>query len=545
MPAVRTNLSRWLHGEGKTCHEGSTLPDHPTILFTKGVANPGCRIYLDPDPTTEIIESFKSGVTLHFAVCKEHLPDEKTCESQLASFSLQEHSPGNSLDLKALYPGISDYSDRIYQLKVPEADSPSDTGFSAMIRLDMDDDQDGLWNDWETEGVDADGNGTIDFKPEKANPYRKDIYVEIDAMGCPTELNLTAEPCHRPSSRAMAEVIKAFSNASVENPMNPVSQESISGITLHILVDDIIPHEETIIWNGAEGIEDHNVDCTQIKNSNNFICKKENWFGTAEERQTPIKLRAKSFVYHYSLWAHSYGNSGGSSGIAETLGNDFLITLGAERFSLNKAGNHHVGNVKEQAGTFMHELGHNLGLRHGGVDDINYKPNYLSIMNYRWQYTWIPNTKIGPRLDYSRQALITLDERTLKEAEGVLGTGDNAIVPVIEGDQTEWCAQPNPRGLPMVGEKQILHGATSDCLVGINASKVSNHWLNWNFSFVASDGQLVETPDCKPISVDLNGGNDKFSWGKCNNSTQKGTEVLRGWNDWKSLIYVFQTQLDN
>jgi len=35
--------------------------------------------------------------------------------------------------------------------------------------------------------------------------------------------------------------------------------------------------------------------------------------------------------------------------------------------------------------TFLHELGHTLGLKHGGVDDLPYKPNFLSIMNYMFQ----------------------------------------------------------------------------------------------------------------------------------------------------------------
>jgi hypothetical protein len=38
----------------------------------------------------------------------------------------------------------------------------------------------------------------------------------------------------------------------------------------------------------------------------------------------------------------------------------------------------------------MHELGHNLGLLHGGDDDINNKPNYLSIMNYMYQLEGLP-----------------------------------------------------------------------------------------------------------------------------------------------------------
>lgn len=34
----------------------------------------------------------------------------------------------------------------------------------------------------------------------------------------------------------------------------------------------------------------------------------------------------------------------------------------------------------------MHELGHTLNLKHGGIDHINCKPNYLSIMSYTRQF---------------------------------------------------------------------------------------------------------------------------------------------------------------
>ena len=40
---------------------------------------------------------------------------------------------------------------------------------------------------------------------------------------------------------------------------------------------------------------------------------------------------------------------------------------------------------EERMGTFMHELGHTLGLDHGGDDTISFKPNYNSVMNYLWQ----------------------------------------------------------------------------------------------------------------------------------------------------------------
>jgi hypothetical protein len=120
------------------------------------------------------------------------------------------------------------------------------------------------------------------------------------------------------------------------------------------------------------------------------------------------------------------------------------------------------------ASSFMHELGHNLGLHHGGGfgvsgDDTNFKPNYISVMNYNHIFSGIPEAdavgstrsrscnrdddcggdgavcvNVGTidqpsnaclRLDYSRQSLPTggntpgaLNEADLNEVAG-LGSG--------------------------------------------------------------------------------------------------------------------------
>ncbi|MBI4547121.1 MAG: T9SS type A sorting domain-containing protein [Ignavibacteriae bacterium] len=74
-----------------------------------------------------------------------------------------------------------------------------------------------------------------------------------------------------------------------------------------------------------------------------------------------------------------------------------------------------------QAGTFMHELGHTLGLRHGGSDDKNYKPNYYSVMSYVWQAPQIAQQfgGLGWTLNYSPVALFALDENNLNESLGL------------------------------------------------------------------------------------------------------------------------------
>jgi hypothetical protein len=130
-------------------------------------------------------------------------------------------------------------------------------------------------------------------------------------------------------------------------------------------------------------------------------------------------------VFHYALSGHEYAsNPPGSSGIsrnASDFGNgasDFLVTLGPAC-----AGDGHCsGTVGQQAGTFMHELGHNLGLGHGGGDHLNRKPNYLSIMNYDFQFSGLVVNGSAGTYDYSRygpESLATIQEASLDEATGL------------------------------------------------------------------------------------------------------------------------------
>jgi len=128
-------------------------------------------------------------------------------------------------------------------------------------------------------------------------------------------------------------------------------------------------------------------------------------------------VKAKSFdvkqapVFHYMIWANGY-DQGTSSGNALNIPNsDFVVTLG--RWN-NGAG----GTNDQKIGTFIHELGHDLGLHHGSVDDVNYKPNHLSVMNYSFQTIGI---MLNGRRVFSYQpfALPSLDENQLSEPNGL------------------------------------------------------------------------------------------------------------------------------
>jgi uncharacterized repeat protein (TIGR01451 family) len=88
-----------------------------------------------------------------------------------------------------------------------------------------------------------------------------------------------------------------------------------------------------------------------------------------------------------------------------------------------------VGSRSEQAGTFMHELGHTIGLQHGGDFGLpNYKPNYLSVMNYAFQTCNLlpsPNGQLPGGCDYSRIELLAvgvpMNEDSLDECVGIGG----------------------------------------------------------------------------------------------------------------------------
>ena len=102
-------------------------------------------------------------------------------------------------------------------------------------------------------------------------------------------------------------------------------------------------------------------------------------------------------IFHYLLFGNSQNADGssGSSGLAELPGNDFIVTMGNWGLpTLNLL-------INLQASTVMHELGHNLGLRHGGFEDTNYKPNYWSVMNYLYQLEGMDGNPSG-RTAYQR-----------------------------------------------------------------------------------------------------------------------------------------------
>ena len=156
--------------------------------------------------------------------------------------------------------------------------------------------------------------------------------------------------------------------------------------------------------------------------------------------------------FFYSIWGHDHSLNGGptgSSGVADLPGRVHLVTLGSFP-------NH--GSDDERVGTFIHELGHNLDLRHGGPDSANCKPNFASVMNYYYQLTGIGAGMVGlgfappgfswfDDFSYSHGLLASLDESGLDETLG-LGLGHGIDWNGVGGIETAPVMVDVQNGLP-------------------------------------------------------------------------------------------------
>lgn len=94
-------------------------------------------------------------------------------------------------------------------------------------------------------------------------------------------------------------------------------------------------------------------------------------------------------------------------------------------------GGYHFVEYNHDGGTILHELGHNLNLRHGGFENTHCKPNYVSNMNYDLQFG-IARVGGGTILDFSPPR-IALDGSSRGVVPGQLDEADLDENTVLDG----------------------------------------------------------------------------------------------------------------
>ncbi|WP_290689031.1 MULTISPECIES: hypothetical protein [unclassified Haematobacter] len=429
------------------------------------------------------------------------------------------------------------------------------------ISASGDADGDGLLDTWEISGLDADGDGTIDIDLPAmgADPQHQDIFLELDY-----------ETGRAPTRDGINAMKRAFAAAPRPNP------DGTTGINLHVdagALFDAGADEAGRAGTCTNGIDDDGDGLTDGQDGSCFYLDASREVGvgdcgngidddgdglvdsadpqclvgdnlgggtaltiTAATRACGLDgnfaaIKAAQFnpnrvwVLHYAIQAAAPPNPPlplpplrCAGGEGEIGGNDFI--------------SHNL-----DAGTVMHELGHNLNLQHGGSNSMNCKPNYISVMNYNLQGGILQVTG-GRILDYSppRTALngstrataplLPLAENLLSEALAVdpadprnsivFMNGRNQIATVGANTLPDWTGDPTlptaaginiDNGIPATATTPATGapGCANTALDSLLAG--DNDWnriaLNFHQFGAGASGAIVRNPETSPTQEDL------------------------------------------
>jgi len=328
---------------------------------------------------------------------------------------------------------------------------PSNTGTDPN---DPDTDDDGIRDGDEVLGTTA----GLDLPAMGSNPLRRDIFLEYDwfndSLDCGTH-------SHRPTQAMVERVTTAFANAPVAN------RDGSTGVAIHHDFGQGGAFTGGNLVGDANGVIDGGVNDAEFGNHKaaNFAANRQG-------------------IFHYVLMPHRYNTSSGSSGQAELPGNDLIVSLQCNNTTTNVAN------------TIMHELGHNLNLQHGGNESCNWKPNYNSVMNYKYQFPGVDSDCTPPGngvLDYSRGTRISLNENTLNENLGTCGT------PAWDWNGNGTIQNPVAYDLNRQGDDPGDPADNSFCAATLTVLNDSDDWASLVYTGITSD---IDGIPVVPVIID-------------------------------------------
>jgi hypothetical protein len=214
--------------------------------------------------------------------------------------------------------------------------------------------------------LDSDGDGLPDqMEPTLLEKHRPDIFLEIDHMVD------AAKPLQHPWSSDIGHALQeVFAAAPVINPIGP------NGINLVIDDGQTIPQNVEVWFEGREDLAVTVGACTAANIPDTDVSMRT-------LKRACFDNSARGQYWHYCVWAgqtyfvDAAGSKQEKGGFGEIVGDDCVV--GADYFV-----DAWMVDARTEAEILMHELGHNLGLRHGGYDDAAYNPTYNSVMSMSW-----------------------------------------------------------------------------------------------------------------------------------------------------------------
>ncbi|MBJ7330928.1 MAG: hypothetical protein JHC95_13585 [Solirubrobacteraceae bacterium] len=384
----------------------------PTVVLTRqGIAKPapgdnvGLKAVVDDPDGTE------TNATVDLTIARTGGPSY-TIRNQVLGL------PSSATDFG--YAIVQAYGAGTYTVTAKATDEDGGTASQTLTftvtAAKTDTDGDGLPDSWEKDGdIDEDGKQDLDLKGWGADPKHKDLFVRMDWM-----------KGKQLSRTELKKVVAAYAAAPVDNP------DGKQGIRLHVDhgSDSVMDPEKGTTW-GKEST------AAEVAFQAVLGTTKKNADGTTSYDWTDFdKIRDAEFtgdrtkVFRYALAAHRYKSAtNSSSGLARSGPSaNFMVTLGTEKDCGAGVAYCSWGTPEQEARTFMHELGHTLGLDHGGTGAVNYSPVYPSLMSYLFQLTGVPSTTNKDAGLFAYSALGTdtitgIDEAKLDETKGAPASG--------------------------------------------------------------------------------------------------------------------------
>ncbi len=265
-------------------------------------------------------------------------------------------------------------------------------------------------------------------------------------------------------------------------------------------------------------------------------------------------------VYRYALLAEEIDATPGHGGLAQVRSNDLAVAPGSVRFLtfleldssavLTNNDGSGLQNAAFQCSTydklsyaFMHELGHTLGLAHGGYNDINNKPNYMSVMNYAYMSNFCGTLA---RLDYSDWTPpLFLLEGSLNEEHGLGGPLEEETADYLYGKQVAFgqalTVDEFARRTQGVELSSIAPPWNSNCVARNPRIRPGGAFGpdRLPMPIANADGWIDWDQNCRIdrvfVKADINAGFDDAG-----EAPDPAAEQLAGWDDWGNLDFNFR-----